>query len=66
MIKFDWNVYHYDYHKRSRNLDVVAQGKVKSEKFFPVFLEEGKERIFKPLSKTKPLYTPYFAYSEVF
>ncbi len=66
MIKFDWNVYHYDYYKRSRNLDVIAQGRVKSEKFFPVFLEEGKERIFKPLSKTKPLYTPYFAYSEVF
>lgn len=66
MIKFDWNVYHYDYHKRSRNLDVVAQGRVESEKFFPVFFEEKKERILKPLSKTKPLCTPYFAYSEVF
>lgn len=49
-----------------RNLSVQAQGTVKSNKFFPVFLENEKEIIFKPLSKTKPLSTPYFAYSEVF
>lgn len=65
-MKFDFNVYYYDYHNRIRNLDTQAQGEVKSNKFFPVFLEDGKERIFKPLSKTKPLCTPYFAYAEVF
>lgn len=65
-MKFDWNVYEYDYFKRVRNLENKAQGKVKSDKFFPVFLEDKKEIVFKPLSKAKPLCTPYFAYSEVF
>lgn len=65
-MTFDWNVYRYDYRARIRNLNNTAQGVVKSNKFFPVFLINGKEEIFKPLSKTKPLSTPYFAYSEVF
>lgn len=65
-MTFDWNVYQYDYHNRLRNLDNKAQGVVKSDKFFPVFKENNQEKIFKPLSKTKPLSTPYFAYSEVF
>lgn len=65
-MKFDWNVYDYDYNDKVRNLDSMAKGVVKSNKFFPVFLENGKEVIFKPLSKTKPFSTPYFAYSEVF
>ncbi len=65
-MQFDWSISHYDYRNRIRNLDKKAQGVVKSDKFFPVFLEDGKEKIFKPLSKTKPLSTPYFAYSEVF
>lgn len=65
-MNFDWNVYHYRYEDRIKNLDNQAQGVVKSNKFFPVFLEDGKQKVFKPLSKTKPLCTPYFAYSEVF
>lgn len=65
-MRFDWNVYNYDYDDKVRNLDNMSQGVVKSNKFFPVFLEDGKEVIFKPLSKTKPFSTPYFAYSEVF
>ncbi len=56
----------YNYEERYRNLDSEAKGTVKSEKFFPVFLNNGKEEILKPLSKTKPFTTPFFAYSEVF
>lgn len=66
MVHFDWNVYTYDYQNRIKNLNVQAQSRVKSDKFFPVFLEDGKEKVFKPLSKTKPFSTPFFAYSEVF
>lgn len=65
-MTFDWNVYYYDYHNKIRNLNNQAQGVVKSNKFFPVFRENNQYMIFKPLSKTKPLSTPYFAYSEVF
>lgn len=55
-----------DIKNKKRNLDVVVNSKVKSTKFFPVFMIDGEEYIFKPLSKTKPLTTPLFAYSEVF
>lgn len=65
-MDFDWNVYYFDYRNRIRNLTSQAQGVVKSNKFFPVFRENNQDIIFKPLSKTKPLSTPYFAYSEVF
>lgn len=65
-MTFDWEVKKYDYNNRFGNLDAIAHGKVKSNKFFPIFIEDGKEKVFKPLSKTKPLTTPYFAYSEVF
>lgn len=65
-MNFDCNVSYYDYRNKIRNLDNKAQGVVKSNKFFPIFLENGQEVVFKPLSKTKPLSTPYFAYSEVF
>lgn len=65
-MTFDWNVYYYDYRNRISNLNNQAQGVVKSNKFFPVFRENNQDMIFKPLSKTKPLSTPYFAYSEVF
>ena len=64
-MEINYNVKKVDYNNRLRNLDVTAQSKVKSDKFFPVFDIDGKEKIFKPLSKTKPLTTPYFAYSEV-
>lgn len=64
-MEINYKVKEVDYHNRLRNLDITAQSKVKSDKFFPVFMIDGKERIFKPLSKTKPFTTPYFAYSEV-
>lgn len=64
-MNINYNVRKLDYRSRIRNLDVQAQSNLKSNKFFPVFQIDGKEKIFKPLSKTKPLTTPYFAYSEV-
>ena len=64
-MKIDYKVRQYDYNKRSGNLDAEAKGKVKSKKYFPYFYEDGKKIIFKPLSKTKPYSTPYFAYSEL-
>lgn len=48
------------------NLKKEASSKVSSTKYFPVFDVEGEEKIFKPLSKTKPLSTPLFSYSEVY
>lgn len=54
----------YDIKDKTRNLKIEASGVVSSTKYFPVFKENGKERIFKPLSKTKPYSTPLFAYSE--
>jgi len=64
-MKINTQVEHYEYRNRYRNLTAEAKGVVKSEKFFPVYLKDGKEEIFKPISKTKPLATPLFAYSEV-
>lgn len=64
MINCD--LYKYKYEDRIGNLDKEAVGVVKSEKHFPIFLENGCRRIFKPLSKTKPFTTPLFSYSEVF
>lgn len=61
-----FKIQEFDYNKRKKNLKVEAVGKVSSTKFFPVFDVEGKEKIFKPLSKTKPLLTPLFSYSEVY
>lgn len=59
-------IHEYDIDKKIRNLNIISSGVVLSTKYFPVFLEDGKERIFKPLSKTKPYQTPLFAYSEVY
>lgn len=64
-MKINCNVEYYEYKNRYRNLTNEAVGVVKSQKFFPVYLKDGKEEIFKPISKTKPLATPLFAYSEV-
>lgn len=52
--------------KEIGKLNQEAHGVVKSTKYFPIYEIEGKEKIFKPLSKTKPLTTPLFAFSEVF
>lgn len=43
-----------------------AHSKVKSTKEFPLYMIDGKKMIYKPLSKTKPLTTPFFAYSEIY
>ena len=48
------------------NLKAEAHSSVKSTKYFPIYMIDGKKMIFKPLSKTKPLTTPLFAYSEVY
>lgn len=47
-----------------RNLDVCAKGVVKGTKYFPVFLIDGEEYIFKPISRTKPYATTLFSYAE--
>lgn len=56
----------FDIKNKKRNLDARSSGVVSSTKYFPVFEVYGKEKIFKPLSKTKPLSTPLFSYSEVY
>ncbi|MBQ8681506.1 MAG: hypothetical protein IJ509_01160, partial [Bacilli bacterium] len=43
------------------NLKTEAHSQVKSTKHFPIYMIDGKKMIFKPLSKTKPLTTPFFA-----
>ena len=48
------------------NLKVEAHSQVKSTKYFPIYMINGKKMIFKPLSRTKPMTTPLFAYSEVY
>lgn len=66
MLKINYVKTEVDFSDRIFSLKNKAVGVVKSEKFFPVFeLEDGKY-VFKPLSKTKPLTTPLFAYAEVF
>ena len=62
---FDFKITYLNYLDKIKELDKEAQGVVKSKKNFPVFLIDDKEMVFKPLSKTKPYSTPYFAYSEV-
>ena len=53
----------YTYSNRLGNLTAEAVGVIKGEKHFPVFEDRI---IFKPLTKSKPLSTPLFAYAEVF
>ena len=65
-MRFDFNVYKFDYNKRKTILHKESVGQVKSIKDFPIFIKDDEEYIFKPLSKTKPFCTPLFSYSEVF
>lgn len=65
MSIFDFSVQEFDYEKRDGNLINEAKCEPKSKKNFPYFYRDGKKIIFKPLSKTKPLTTPFFSYSEV-
>ena len=55
----NWNPQIYNYAERTGNLKAEAVGVVSGEKHFPVF-EGGM--VFKPLTKSKPLSTPLFAY----
>lgn len=66
-MELSFDVKQIEYATRSGNLNVEASGVVKSKKHFPYYIaEDGAVDIFKPLSKTKPLTTPLFAYAEVF
>lgn len=62
----NYNVEQYECKNSYRNLMKFSNGVVKCQKFFPVYLNNGIEEIFKPLDKTKPFSSPFFAYSEVF
>lgn len=55
-----------DYDDREGEMIVEANSKVSSMKIFPLYSIEGQKMLFKPLSYTKPLTTPFFAYAEVF
>lgn len=61
-----FEVKYVDYKDRSGNLEVSASGVVKSNKFFPTYVIDGEDYIFKPLSKTKPLTTGLFSIAEVY
>ena len=65
-MHIDYKPINLDIKNKSRNLSSSASGVVKSTKYFPVFLIDNKEYIFKPISKTKPYNTPLYAFSEVF
>ena len=58
-----YSVKHFSFENRIDEFKYFSSGVVKSEKVFPVF---EKDILFKPLSKTKPVVTPLFAYAEVF
>ena len=62
-MDIQYDAVHYTYASRTGNLAAESVGVVKGEKHFPVFADG---RIFKPLTKSKPLSTPLFAYAEVF
>lgn len=55
-----------EYSKRLGNIDAYAEGVVKSKKNFPIYMIDGIEYVFKPLSKTKPMTTDMFSYAEVY
>ncbi len=64
-MDINFGVKKVNYNEKIRSLTTKASGVVKSNKFFPVYLIDNKEYIFKPLSKTKPFTTPLFSYAEV-
>lgn len=55
-----------NYDDREEELVVEAKSQVSSVKTFPIYNIEGQKMLFKPLSYTKPLTTPFFSYAEVF
>ena len=66
MMEELFRVINLDDKEKIGNLMSEAHSQVKSTKYFPVYMIDGKKMIFKPLSKTKPMTTPLFAYSEVY
>lgn len=66
MPNFDFAARELSYVDRTRNLTIEAAGVVKSEKHYPVFVIEGKEYIFKPISQSKPFATAFFPLAEAF
>ena len=52
-MKINYETVHFNYADRIGNLTAEAVGVVKGEKHFPVY---SGNRIFKPLSKSKPFY----------
>lgn len=61
-----FKVIHLESEERIGNLDAEAHGVVKGTKYFPIYKVNGKQAIFKPMSKTKPMTTLFFAFAEVF
>lgn len=65
IANLNFQIRELDYNKRNGNLNIKASSIVKSNKFFPTYIINNKNYIFKPLSKTKPLTTTMFSYAEV-
>lgn len=65
-MTFDFNIYNFNFEDKVGIIEKDSTGVVKCKKAFPIYMINGKENIFKPLSKTKPLTTPLFGFSEVF
>lgn len=65
-MEFDFKVRHLKFKDRKDLLIKNSVGVVKCKKAFPIYDIDGKDELFKPLSKTKPWTTPFFAISEVF
>ncbi len=61
-----FDVAQLEYDKRDGDLSKEAQGVVKSTKYFPLFYRDAVLQVMKPLSKTKPMCTVMYAYSEVY
>lgn len=64
MLKFE--IIELDYNYKDNELIIKASSKISSIKTFPIYTIDNQEMLFKPLSYTKPLTTPFFAYAEVF
>lgn len=62
MEKLNFDLTTLKYSERDGNLSVESNSNPPSTKYFPIF----GDKIFKPLSYTKPLTTPLFSYGEVF
>lgn len=62
----NFEILELEYNNRDEDLIIKANSQVSSLKTFPLYNVDGQKMLFKPLSYTKPLTTPFFAYAEVF